>query len=196
MHTIITGLIYPAFLGALIYEAVEKIADFKMYQGTIAPLLCQGILMLLLSLHYVCDFYYTTGDKVSAVYSKVRMASDLGIILCMYIALKTAMSQSVSSVSAKICLLLFLTKLCACLWEITGIQEKSIWERKMRDLNSETQLGLKLDMSFFVLYLASAIFLVLTPKYYWTLFLLIAADISCYIFFDRLHGVYKKIKDA
>jgi len=66
LHTIISQLLYPAFLGALIFEFIQRINDVSLAYGNITKEL---FFVSLIFVHYSIDFIYVYDPKVAKIYN-------------------------------------------------------------------------------------------------------------------------------
>lgn len=126
LHLAMTGLIYPAFLGAVIYEGLPKLLSLltgSKISGSV------GFLIIALIILYSYDFVYTVKDNPKG-YGGTQFLSDLLIVLCLYFATKIVFSAFIPSdqnnqeplfitdyLNTPV-VWLFLTKLLSVFWEI------------------------------------------------------------------------------
>lgn len=113
-HIFITGLVYPAFLGAFLYEAVQ---GFLKLSST------QYILVFALIFLFSWDYLYTTDKERKKLYNVKRMFLDVGLVFLLYISLRHALKIPMQNVSA-IWLYLALFKFLSLVWEWAGVPDK------------------------------------------------------------------------
>lgn len=88
-HVVMASLLYPAFLGNMIYFAVDTAQKTPGFYGRFA----NTLLILALLLHYVLDYAYTVIDR-GHEYPPFKFLADCGIVLCLYAALLVALEQA------------------------------------------------------------------------------------------------------
>ncbi len=110
-HILICGLIYPAILGAIIYN---------FYQGykQISPI--QLFLVITLTVHFTFDFLFTADEEAKRIYNPIRALLDTGLTIFTFIAIDRAIQTyfPVTLQDIWICLVLF--KSFSLLWEFAG----------------------------------------------------------------------------
>lgn len=145
-HSIMTGLLYPAFLGNLIYMAFEKVIDTPPFFTT-----ATGLLITALVFHYIFDFSYTVINKRTGVYGFLKFIGDLGIVVTLYLSIQSALQQhaplrTAPEWFATPALWLFATKVFAVYWEFVEEHNFSQW-------NTIKKLEFFTDFGFGVVYL-------------------------------------------
>ena len=81
-HALICGLIYPAFLGAIIYEFFTQLGDFFFSQ-----LLTIAMIVSV----YAFDFLYTNDCYGKKRYNSYRSVLDFALVVTVYMGAKAAM---------------------------------------------------------------------------------------------------------
>jgi hypothetical protein len=114
-HILITGLVYPGFLGAFLVEMAQNFTDFSIMQG---------LLVVALIFHYSGDFLYTVDREGKQNYNSIRMLLDIVLVVLLFLALRYALHpNSVNNVSC-IWKYLALFKLICVFWEFAGKADK------------------------------------------------------------------------
>jgi hypothetical protein len=136
---LITGLFYPALLGAWIYEAFDHVygAWSNNYTLDLMQLFIAGVLLI----HFIFDYMYTLGEGEDG-YGNAQFMLDLVLVVSVYVCLKLAISPQYYDLLWVIWLALAFVKALAILWE---------------HLRANT-FGMIIDAAFFVAYLLGAIF--------------------------------------
>jgi hypothetical protein len=129
-HIFITGLVYPAFLGAFLYETAQRLSELTFSQYA---------LLIPLILLFSFDYLYTADEARKKLYNFRRMFIDLGLVLLLYLSLRYALSPAKQDFSY-IWLFLVSYKLVSLLWELAGKPDK---QRRLASISYVT---------FFVLY--------------------------------------------
>lgn len=127
-HTVMSGLLYPAFLGNLTYLAFEDFLKPAAFFAT-----ASGILVAVLVVHYVFDFAYTVANKGGTNYGVGQFLFDLAIVVCLYLAIRVALkvhdNEPLESWHATPALWMLLTKLFAVAWEVIEALPNKKWNR-------------------------------------------------------------------
>lgn len=121
-NLVITGLLYPAFLGNLVYLAFEK--NLELNPATFLSF--AGLLVASLLLHYVLDYVYTVEERPD--YGASAFVFDLLIVFFLYLGVKAAIASHELSVTSsqavpsdiffKLALWFGFSKLSALAWEL------------------------------------------------------------------------------
>lgn len=142
-HVVMSGLLYPAFLGNLTYAAFEDFLKPAAFFTT-----ASGILVAVLVVHYVFDFAYTVANKGGTDYGVGQFLFDLAIVVCLYLAIRVALklhdSESLEPWHATPALWMFLTKALAVAWEV--------YEARAKKWNRIKKLAIGIDGGFGVAY--------------------------------------------
>ncbi|MBM3486415.1 MAG: hypothetical protein FJX67_07245 [Alphaproteobacteria bacterium] len=85
-HVVLANLIYPAFLGNLVYLAFEDI--FRDHRFLFEP---AGLLVIVLVVHYVFDFAYTVIEVSARRNGAFEFAAGLVIVFALYMSVRTAL---------------------------------------------------------------------------------------------------------
>lgn len=158
---IITGLLYPALLGSLLYEAVPKLDGLP--NETI-------VLVLVMLWHYVLDYIYTYDRDPAAPYDWFMFIADALIVVCLYFAIRSAYAHETSLAW----LFMLGTKLAAFLWELADARHGGFDRPKT--------LALVSDWGFCWPYLLGLFFL---PDQPWALVVVLLLDASVYLWLTR-----------
>ena len=123
-HLVIASLLYPAFLGNMLYLAIEESAKFDIratYSST-------GLLIAILLIHYVLDYVYTVINDKRNDYDPFAFICDFLIVVFLYLGVKAAVAAHVAangqppSATADMLFLpalwLSLEKIAAVSWEL------------------------------------------------------------------------------
>lgn len=142
-HMVMSGLLYPAFLGNLTYAAFEDFLKPTAFFAT-----ASGILVAVLVVHYVFDFAYTVANKGGVDYGFGQFLFDLAIVVCLYFAIRVALklhdNETLESGLATPALWMFLTKAFAVAWEV--------YEAGCKKWNRIKKLAIRMDGGFGVAY--------------------------------------------
>ena len=133
-HMVMADLLYPAFLGTLIYSTVDKINKPESPWSISA-----GVLVFCLLLHYVMDYLYTKLDR-PAEYSWWHFGLDGAIVLCMFFAVRGALDANSMPWGLPPVAWLVMTKLAAVLWELAEPGTRT--NRKRLAIGSDAAFGL------------------------------------------------------
>lgn len=186
LYYLITGLIYPAVLGAYIYEGSTKaIAVFGMggFSALLSTVFTKGLIVLLLFFHYMGDFLYTLDENPKSYYSVPRFLSDIFIILSMFIAFRVAFNHSDVWIIA---LALSATKASSLVWEGFG---------GLKGIQSKNKSAIILDALFLVFYIIVTVTWAFHPApTNMILIPVLFVDVLCFLFFECLHTKFKKSK--
>jgi hypothetical protein len=130
LHLVISSLLYPAFLGAMMYQAAEKLFKCPDFYDTL-----KRVIVIALIIHYVLDWAYTVINKGDEEpYPWKKFLSDLGIVVCLYIAFRLFLEDEDNLLSSDWALFktpvyfLFLTKLFALVWEYLEVWKLRIYQ--------------------------------------------------------------------
>jgi hypothetical protein len=159
--TLVTSLLYPAFLGAWIYEALDK---FPGFDGISA------LLIVALVMHYIADYLYLLEER-NKEYGLAQAIIDVVILACIYISLKLSLS---AEIEAKVHLI----------WELMVIMKAlaTAWEVFHRYL-----LGFVFDLAFFCAYSIGAYY---SPDKALVLAIIILLDAAAYPVHDWVKERY------
>jgi len=152
LNIVMTGLIYPAILGAMIYEGLAELLSWL--QRIIAIGFCQassatGFLIVALFVLYTFDYLYTCIDDTG--YDGGNFVCDLTIVVLLYLTIKIGFHpnqyeadkplQELPAFLYTPAIPLFLTKVVSVLWEyIDGKKDKE--EHKHFDLSTDFMSGI------------------------------------------------------
>jgi hypothetical protein len=114
LHTFVTGLVYPAFLGAFLFETAQRFLERSVEQY---------VLVLILIFLFSCDYLYTADPERKDIYNVRRMFLDVVLVLLLYISLRHALALPMLDVSA-IWLYLASFKFVSLFWEWAGVPDK------------------------------------------------------------------------
>ena len=90
-HAFICGLIYPAFLGAMIYEFFTELGKHSPLQV--------GFILLIFAV-YTFDFLYTNDCYGKDRYNRIRVILDVILVSLVYMGAKAAMEVPDPSIAA------------------------------------------------------------------------------------------------
>ena len=105
MYTLVIGLFYPAVLGSILFNFIDK---FKVEEISF-----KYFLFFLIITVYSFDYLYTATVDVKKDYSTVHGIIDIIIIILLFLSTKSLMNETISNIP----LLFVFTKLLALLWE-------------------------------------------------------------------------------
>lgn len=191
-HIAMTVLLYPAFLGALMYEGFEKLVTLTEKNVT-CP--CATILLIAaMFILYVFDFIYTNVEKVE--YDGSNFLCDLIIVIFLYFSFKVAFLQieipcvekcdsnlksTLSEYLQTPAIWLLLTKLASVIWELTEREKNKTDElNKSDDLKTDLYAG----NIYLLIYLASISNLLSST--FSSLFLVIAVSFDIWWYHQRI----------
>jgi hypothetical protein len=203
-HAVMTALLYPAILGALIYEGLAilgiQINNGLFTDSHTVPFLLNLLLIVALIILYIYDFVYTVWDDEEGGYGKLKFTFDLLIVMCLYSAIKVTFNTTgvhINKEDIKFTgffnnplVWLIGTKVLATAWEFLGIYHKvswdwlKIWESlknwkslKDFDFSSDFLLGI----GYIVIYVLQRKDVLSSPAWilFWTL-LVVLLDIYYY----------------
>ncbi|MEM7601190.1 MAG: hypothetical protein AAF357_07200 [Verrucomicrobiota bacterium] len=163
LFTTVTGLIYPAFLGAWIYNVSEDV--FGITEGTSTMQFVQVSLIVALLVLYVTDYIHTF-DETLEKYRLPQFALDLAILVCLFGCLMYSSDDNFADHLLKLWILLAVAKAVGLIWDVLD----SDWT------------GLRIDVPFVVLYCLGAFFLQTNS---WILVLICFADAILYWPYSR-----------
>lgn len=128
---IVTGLLYPSFLGALVYEAIPK-----LFYGEPKRLPLETIALIAALLwHYVLDYIYTYDRDKDAPYDWVMFITDALMVLCLFLAIRQSYAGSaLQAADARIWLFMLGAKLAAFVWELAEARYSGFDRNKTRAL--------------------------------------------------------------
>lgn len=157
-YILVTALLYPAFLGAWVYEALDAV--FLSFTTAQKTAIAQLALSASLLFHYMVDYLYTfqTSPKI---YSSTHFFLDIGILFCLYAGLKISLSENYDSMIVEIWIALSVMKLLALTWK---------WVSK--DFK-----GMRYDSLFFLTYAIGAI---VFPNTIWLFVVVCFTDATFY----------------
>jgi uncharacterized membrane protein len=186
-NIVMTGLLYPAILGALIYEGLA--ASLSWVQKVIAVGFLQaisatGFLIVALFVLYTFDYLYTCIDK--AEYDGSNFFCDLTIIALLYLTIKIGFQpnqneankplQELPAILYTPALLLFFTKVVSVLWEYID-RKKDKEPHKDFDISTDFMAG--------IIYFLICLLTIMTSHIYsaistWLVFIAVCMDIRWY----------------
>lgn len=148
-HPILTGLIYPAILGALMYDWLKSIYCAESLFSE------RNFLILSLLVHYTMDFVYTFQGKAREGYTFFKFLLDFLVVIFLYFAIHPFLdTKDVSPITlsmlGSVGMWLFITKICALLWEFSEI-ERGNWCQPEKWLTSKP-FEIKTDFYFLNMY--------------------------------------------
>lgn len=190
LHLVVASLLYPAFLGNMLYLAIEKL-DVR------AALSASGLLVIFLLMHYVFDYVYTVINDEKNDYDLPAFICDLLIVIFLYLSLKTAvdayvlvntLDTTVGPIASEILFLpalwLALEKTAAFFWELR--RQYKVTDQFKSRLTKIAVFALVTDsvmaLSFMTIYFFSA-YLSL-----WVLVVAVLIDVCLYVWHERKHG--------
>lgn len=200
-HSIMTGLLYPAFLGNLIYMAFERVIDTPPFFTT-----ATGLLIIALVFHYIFDFSYTVINKRTGVYGFLKFIGDLGIVVTLYLSIQSALQQHAPmrvapEWFATPALWLFATKTFAVYWEFVEEPNASKWNTiKKLEFSTDFGFGLVYLVLHFLATMSMSEIPVLTTivntlKTPEALTCVVVADALCYPILNYLRSCCKEKND-
>lgn len=161
-HLFVCGLLYPAFLGAFIFEAFENFSKFSHEQF---------LLITLLLIHYSMDFIYIANKNMEDLYNFPRAFLDILSVFTIYFALKSSLYTYSAGVAPKIWGSLIAFNLIGVMWELCGKPDDN------------RNLAIKVDAIFCTLYIFG---LLVFAHQQWALIGLLAADVTVYVLWHRI----------
>jgi uncharacterized membrane protein len=167
-HKVMAELLYPAFLGALIYDAAKKIEPANGLTLSLA-----GVLIVLLLLHYLMDYLYTITHR-PADYSWWHFWLDAVIVLCLFFAVRGAMDANSMPWGLPPVAWLVVTKVAAVLWEFAEVPAGPRWRTK--------RLAIATDAVFGIFYVVAWVF---SAQSLLALSAVVLLDVLAYCFYDR-----------
>ena len=123
-HILITGLVYPGFLGAFIVEAAQKLSQFSIEQV---------FLVSALIFHYSGDFIYIADNERKEIFGILRMFLDIVLVVLIFLALRYALNLNSTDNVSCIWGYLALFKFVSCVWEYAGKADKNRTEALIID---------------------------------------------------------------
>lgn len=126
---IVTGLLYPSFLGALVYEAVPKLIYGEPKRFPIETV----VLILALLWHYVLDYIYTYDRDQAAPYDWVMFIADTLLVVFLFLAIRQSYDDTALHLAdARIWLFMLCAKLAAFVWELADARYSGFDRNKER----------------------------------------------------------------
>jgi len=178
-HIFICGLVYPAFLGAFLFEAAERF--LKLIAGKyLIPIEHYAVLILLIVV-FVFDYLYTADKDRKIIYNCWRMIIDVLMVALLYTSLKLALAPTTQFFSyiSYIWMSLAFFKACSLLWELFGTPD------------TQKCLAIFSSGTFFVLYVVGwLVFSSVTLA----LILILLLDILTYKFWKDLSNKWKRFR--
>jgi hypothetical protein len=130
LHNLVYGLLYPAFLGSLIYNYVDQRQSMRL-EAT--------LVLIFLLLLFALDFVYSLAKVVMENYSIAQFAIDLIVVVLLYIAAKSIPGERLFIGFAPWGALA-LSRAAAALWEeyqYQRLRAAAVLDRSRRHANSD-----------------------------------------------------------
>jgi hypothetical protein len=132
-HLVMSNLLYPAFLGTFIYSAVDTINQDIDFVYSPA-----GLLVICLLIHFVMDYLYSVDQPTArGGYSIWQFALDIGIVVCLFFALRAALQQSVPLGLSPV-IWLSIMKVGALFWEVSELKGGHWTKIKLLEVSMDT----------------------------------------------------------
>ena len=114
-HILICGLIYPAILGAIIYN---------IFQGYEQASNIQMLFVIALALLFSFDFLFTADDDSKRIYNPIRLLLDFSLTLLTFKAIDLVIQPDFPASLKTVGLCLFMFKFVSLLWELAGTKNE------------------------------------------------------------------------
>lgn len=180
----VIGLLYPAFLGSLIYNPIET--AFKHYQNSetrdVPSFASEGhldelFLLAALIVHFVFDFVYVTDEDPEAGYDWLMFIADIAIVTMLFLSIQYVLRFSgPQSAGAPVWLILLGTKLAAFIWELA--------DARHHDWESDKDGAVVIDLAFCYVYAFGMLCFHGIP---WLLGAIVAIDAAAYVIYDKFY---------
>ena len=176
---VLVGLLYPAFLGSLIYNPVENFYKEHASGGKLKwpldiPLDEFALIAALLS-HFALDYIYSIDRDDNAPYDWLMFIADSAIVTFLFLSIQYALrSSGADRASVVVWLFLLATKIAAFVWELADG-----WHRGS-DRNNER--AVLMDLGFCYVY---ALGMLLLPDRPLVLASVVALDALFYVIHDH-----------
>lgn len=188
-YLFVTGLLYPAVLGAFVYSVGHMIIKV-VWENEASCYTHFGwqnaILVALLIGHYIGDYVYTLCASPEKSYSKTRMTFDILIVLSMFCGVAVVLDLEIGLRVIRIVVCsLFATKLFSLIWELRpGPPPASKIDRS----------AVILDCAFVALYVAVAAIHETQVWGFWALVGVLMLDLAGFVFFCSIDRLFVKLK--
>lgn len=185
-QVVLANLIYPAFLGNLIYLAFEDV--FRDHRFLFEP---AGLLVTVLIVHYVFDFAYTVIEISARRNGAFEFVAGMGIVFALYMSVRTALllhdkDADVASIVGAVTLWVWIMKTLAVCIEIADGYRSGRTDR-LKNVEIAT------DLAFFLFYAALILFAIRNVS---LLAFVVLLDAAAYVVHSHLRRAWSRQSDG
>jgi len=120
-HKFVIGLVYPSFLGSVIYNILDKFNYIYMMDNIL-----RYLVFVLVLLVYVMDYLYTDTEEVKEYYNTQQCLLDLTIVGLLYWSIMVILDyKNYPFPEIYIAISLFLSKFINLIWEFSRVEKES-----------------------------------------------------------------------
>ncbi|HEY4956298.1 MAG TPA: hypothetical protein VII31_00665 [Caldimonas sp.] len=168
-HEVMTGLLYPAVLGAILFTFFDRLTSRDL--ALPEPTLVAALALLVL---FTFDYAHTMSCSVSENYGPGEFACDTVILCLLFLAGKqlvgAAAPHAPSWLSTPLWELMALTKAASVVWEVVRTAKRTSIRASLK-----LSANVKADVAFALAYLAlGMIFQVASPAFAWLMAVVLA----------------------
>lgn len=172
-HKFMIGLIYPSFLGSVIYNILDKFNYDYMLNN-----ISRYIVFILILMVYVMDYLHTDTNQVRQDYNKKQLTLDLIIVGILYWSIVVILDYgSYPNPEVIIAFTLFLSKLINLLWEFSR--------------HTKDKLGQLLYAIYSVFYLGVIIVSTYSPYGMYSILIVLLSDVLISTYYDKIWNFYE-----
>ena len=169
-HQVMTGLLYPAVLGAILFTFAERLADKPSEFSALT--LGAGLAILVL---FTFDYAHTMSGAVRETYGPSEFVCDALITTLLFLAGKRVLGAPV--VFLELWALMALTKGASIAWEALRLGKG-----RAQDASIKVTVNFKADLVFGIVYVVLGLFFqVARPEFTWLLVVAMILDALVYI---------------